>query len=72
MMMNFGAEMAKLRSPVHSSIFDEWAVKASAICSTLESEQEMMKTSVLELVKRLSDWDNVEAKKLKRVGDIQV
>ena len=45
-MQEFRAEMAKSRLFAHSSIFDEWAVKASAIWSTLELEQEAVKLSV--------------------------
>ena len=39
-MVDLGAEMAKRRSSAHSSIFNEWAVRASAIWSMLELEQE--------------------------------
>ena len=67
-MVDFGAEMAKPRSSAHSSIYDEWAVRASVIWL----DQETVMSSAYELVRRLSDWGNVEAKKLNKVGDIQV
>ena len=43
-MMNFGTEMAKPRLSAHTSIFGEWAVRASAIWSTLELVQKTVKS----------------------------
>ena len=40
--------MAKPRSFTHSSVFGEWAESALAICSTLELEQETVKSSAYE------------------------
>ena len=69
-MVEFGAEIVKTRSSAHSSIFDEWAERASAIWPTLDLDQETVKSSTLELVRKSSDWGDVESKKLNGVGDI--
>ena len=69
-MVNSGADIAKSCSSAHSSIFGEWVERTTAIWSTLELEQETVKSSALELVRKWSDWDNVETKKLNTVGDI--
>ena len=47
MMANFGAEIAKPCPSAHSSIFDEWAVRVSAIRSTLELGQETVGFTII-------------------------
>ena len=70
-MVDFGTEISKPRSSARSSIFGEWASDhqlrdgqwaSSGIWSTLELEQEIVKSTAYELVRKSSDLGNVETK----------
>ena len=66
MIVNFGAEMAKPLTSAHSSICDAWVVRASAIWAMLGLEQETVKTSVQELIKKFVRLGESEGKEVEQ------
>ena len=59
------------RSSAHSSIFDSWAVRASASLINVGVGTGYIEVSAYELMRRFSDWGNVETDILHKVGDMQ-